>query len=402
MRDELEVVVRRLAQAPRRRPRGCARRAAPASSGEWVAQSTCAPPAARSWSVPTRATAPRTTARPRLVEAVEARGSRTGCASRLEEGLAVAHLVEARVTAGARAPRPGRCRSRASSRPAGRSPTRRRAGAALEPESTGATATPSRAWSCRRRTDAALGGQAERHRDRLDDRRLAAAVLPDQERHAGGQVEPVVSRCRRPGASRGQLVAVDAGRPPFGTTRRTDRRSRSAIGELLVVGVVEPGQPGGQPLDGDLELREGRRTPAVRSATQARVTSSSPRRFSSSSIPRSVKYTASAEGLLRAAPSAPRCAAECGPTDGDGRLRTRHPVERDAARAPESGSAPCAATDPCSPARPAPSGSPRGSGTSRARPSSSSTGAGRAARPGRSRWWACRPRASCARPSGPR
>ena len=59
-----------------------------------------------------------------------------------------------------------------------------------------------------------------------------------------------------------------------------------------VVVVVEAGQPGGQPLDRDLEVRvERRRTPAAARPARPGETCSSPRRDSSSSMPRSVKYT---------------------------------------------------------------------------------------------------------------
>ncbi|CAM5481859.1 hypothetical protein SVIOM342S_10449 [Streptomyces violaceorubidus] len=59
---------------------------------------------------------------------------------------------------------------------------------------------------------------------------------------------------------------------------------------LVLVLVVQPGEPGGEALDGHLEVRVEVENVRSCSASHSKVTFSSPRRFSSSSMPRSVKY----------------------------------------------------------------------------------------------------------------
>ena len=59
----------------------------------------------------------------------------------------------------------------------------------------------------------------------------------------------------------------------------------------VLVGVVEAGQPGGQPLDGDLEVGVEVDELLQPRGQPGEGDRSSPRRLSSSSMPRSVKYT---------------------------------------------------------------------------------------------------------------
>ena len=121
--------------------------------------------------------------------------------------------------------------------------------------------------SCGSRADrgaAALGREPVRDGDRLDEGGLAGAVLTDQERDAGREVEPLGEQLRHGGIVRGPLGLGSSSASRARLTLTTGgwlnvHRSqpvRPGVTDRVasVVLVVEAGQPGREPLDRDLEV----------------------------------------------------------------------------------------------------------------------------------------------------
>ena len=130
--------------------------------------------------------------------------------------------------------------------------------------------------------------------------RPAGPALPGDRGGGAGDLRALRHRRTRPDrcassspASRGRSAASPCpiASPRSPTDAGVRRTPDGCVEVWLVLGIVEAGQPGGQPLDGISKSGWASTKAWSCSASHARVTSSSPRRFSSSSMPRSVKYT---------------------------------------------------------------------------------------------------------------